>query len=62
MKVENKKFVTVICGNQYNKLTDEGNGIFSGEVTIPKNTKQISIGVSNKENSSYQIFANYVVK
>ena len=45
-----------------NKLTDEGNGIFSGEVTIPKNTKQISIGVSNKENSSCQIFANYVVK
>ena len=62
IKVEGKKIVTVICGNQYNKLTDDGTGIFSGEVTIPKNTKQISIGVSNKENSSYQIFANYVVK
>ena len=54
--------VTVICGNKYNKLTDDGTGIFSGEVTIPKNVKEISIGVSNKENSSYQIYANYVVK
>lgn len=62
IKVEGKKIVTVICGNKYNKLTNDGTGIFSGEVTIPKNIKQISIGVSNKENSSYQIFANYAVK
>lgn len=62
IKVEGKKIVTVICGNKYNKLTDDGTGIFSGEVTIPKNIKEISIGVSNKENSSYQIYANYVVK
>ena len=62
IKVEGKKIVTVICGNKYNKLTDDGSGIFSGEVTIPKNVKEVSIGVSNKENSSYQIYANYVVK
>ena len=62
IKVEGKKIVTVICGNKYNKLTDDGTGIFSGEVTIPKNIKEVSIGVSNKENSSYQIYANYVVK
>ena len=62
IKVEGKKIVTIICGNKYNKLINDGTGIFSGEVTIPKNIKEISIGVSNKENSSYQIYANYVVK
>lgn len=60
--VENKKFVAVICGKEFIQLENDGKGLFSGEVTIPSNIKEVKLSVSNSQKGSYEGIANYEVK
>ena len=57
-----KKFVAVIYGRTYIQLESNGGGLFSGDITIPRNTQDIAIGVSNSQRGSYTIVAKYSVK
>lgn len=62
VKVENKKFVAVICGKDFIQLENDGNGLFSGEVTIPSNVKEVKLSVANSQKGSYEGIATYTVK
>ena len=57
-----KKFVAVIYGRTYIQLESDGGGLFSGDITIPRNTQDIAIGVANSQRGSYTIVAKYSVK
>lgn len=58
----NKKFVFIIIGKSRSMLESDGKGNFSGEIKIPKGTKQISVAVAEKENGSGSIVATYSVE
>ena len=60
--VENKKFVAVICGKEFIQLENDGKGLFTGEITIPSNIKEVKLSVSNSQKGSYEGIANYEVK
>lgn len=62
VSVENKKFVAVICGKDFIHLTNDGTGLFSGEVTIPTNVKEVKLSVSNSQKGSYEGLASYRVE
>lgn len=62
VKVENKKFVAVIYGKDFIQLENDGNGLFSGEVTIPSNVKEVKLSVANSQKGSYEGIATYTVK
>ena len=62
VKVENKKFAAVICGKNFIQLTDNGTGLFTGEVEIPSNVKEVTLSVSNSERARYEALAKYSVK
>lgn len=57
-----KKFVAVIYGSTYIQLESDGRGNFSGQVSVPRTARDISIGVANSQRGSYQIVAKYSVK
>ncbi len=59
---EDKAFVAVIAGNKFIQLENDGNGNFTGEVEIPKNVKQISIGLSANGKGNYETLATFMVK
>lgn len=56
------QFVAVIYGRTYIQLESNGAGLFSGDITIPRNTQEIAIGVSNSQRGSYTVVAKYSVK
>ena len=62
VRVENKKFVAVICGKDFIQLENDGTGLFSGDVTIPNNVKDIKLSVLNSERGSFEGIATYTVK
>ena len=62
VRVENKKFVAVICGKDLIQLENDGTGLFSGDVTIPNNVKDVKLSVSNSERGSFEGIATYTVK
>lgn len=62
VKTTDKKVAAVICGKKYNYLVNDGTGLFSGQITIPYNTKTISLGLANTENGSFEILAKYEVQ
>ena len=62
VKVDNKKFVAVICGRDFIQLENDGNGLFSGEVTIPSNVKEVKLSVTTSQKGSYEGIATYTVK
>lgn len=57
-----KKFVAVIYGSTYIQLESDGRGNFSGQVSVPRTARDISIGVSNSQRGSYQIVAKYSIR
>ena len=59
---DDRTFVAVIIGRNFIQLENDGTGLFKGEVSIPKNTKQLSIGLSTKKTSSYETLATFEVK
>ena len=59
---EDRPFVAVIIGRNFIQLENDGTGNFSGQVEIPGNTKQISIGVSKSERGSYETLAVFTVR
>ena len=59
---DDRPFVAVIIGRSFIQLEDDGFGTFSGEVSIPKNTKQLSVGLSTKKTGSYETLATFEVK
>lgn len=62
VRVENKKFVAVICNRDFIQLENDGSGLFSGEISIPANVKKIDLTVSNSQTSGYETIATYEVK
>ena len=60
--VEDKEFVAVIIGKNFTQLENDGSGTFTGEVTIPAGTRQVSIGLSSKLTGSYETLAAYEVR
>lgn len=60
--VENKRFVAAICGKNFIQLENDGTGLFSGEVTIPSNIKELTLSASNSERTSYEGLAKYSVE
>ena len=59
---DDRSYVAVIIGRTFIQLENDGTGLFKGEVSIPKNTKQLSIGLSTKKTSSYETLATFEVK
>lgn len=57
-----KKFVAVIYGRTYIQLESDGRGNFSGQVSVPRTARDISIGVANSQRGSYQIVAKYSIR
>lgn len=62
IKVQNKKNIAVICGKNFIQLENDGNGLFTGDVLIPTNISQLSIGASNSPAGKYETIASYEVK
>lgn len=60
--VENRKFVAVIYGRNFIPLQSQGDGFFTGEITIPTGVKQVSLSFSQSERGSYQTFAQFSVE
>lgn len=60
--VDNKKFVTVICGKEFIQLENNGNGTFSGEISIAQNLKQVTLSVSDSPKGNFESIAIYTVK
>ena len=59
---DDRSYVAVIIWRSFIQLENDGSGLFKGEVSIPKNTKQLSIGLSTKKTSSYETLATFEVK
>ena len=59
LRVEGKKFVAVVCGKTFIQLTNDGNGVFSGDVTLPSGIKELSVTASNSEKSGYETLVKY---
>ena len=62
VRVENKKFVAVICGKDFIQLENDGTGVFSGDILIPNNVKDVKLSVSNSERGSFEGIATYTVR
>ena len=59
---DDRAFVAAIVGRNFIQLKNDGNGNFTGEVSIPKGSKQISIGLSANGRGSYETLAVFEVK
>lgn len=59
---DDRAFVAVIIGRNFIQLDNDGNGNFTGQVSIPKGSKQISIGLSATGRGSYETLAVFEVK
>lgn len=59
---DDRAFVAVIVGRNFIQLEKDGSGSFTGQVSIPKGTKQISIGLSANGKGSYETLAVFEVK
>ena len=59
---DDRAFVAVIIGRSFIQLENDGNGNFTGAVSIPKGTKQLSIGLSANGRGSYETLAVFEVK
>lgn len=59
---DDRAFVAVIIGRNFIQLDNDGNGNFTGEVSIPKGSKQISIGLSATGRGSYETLAVFEVR
>lgn len=62
LRVANRKYAAVICGKEFFQLTNDGNGLFTGDVQIPANVKEVTLSVSNNEKSGWEGLAKYAVK
>ena len=62
LHAEGKAFAAVIIGKNFNQLENDGNGNFTGQLTIPAGTKQVSIAFSSKQTVSYETYAVYEVE
>lgn len=62
VKVSNKNFIAVIAARNFIQLENDGSGLFSGEVLIPSNVKEVSIGAGDRQNGRYETIAVYQVK
>ncbi|MBP3709236.1 MAG: hypothetical protein J6I73_02320 [Treponema sp.] len=60
--VENRKLVTVIYGKNFIPLEAQGDGFFTGDVTIPRGVKQVSVAFAQSERGQYQTFAQFSVE
>lgn len=61
LKVD-KQFVAVIVDKQWNYLTANADGIFSGIVAIPAGTKTVQVAASDAKNKSYSTIVQYEIK
>lgn len=59
---DDRAFVAAIVGRNFIQLENDGNGSFTGEVSIPKGSKQISIGLSATGRGSYETLAVFEVR
>lgn len=59
---DDRAFVAAIVGRNFIQLDNDGNGNFTGEVSIPKGSKQISIGLSATGRGSYETLAVFEVR
>ena len=62
LHAEGKSFAAVIIGKNFNQLENDGNGNFTGQITIPAGTKQVSVAFSSKQTGSYETYAVYEVE
>jgi len=61
VRVDNKKVVAIIHGKTFVQMTKEEGGIFSADLTIPGNIKDLSIGIADSERGRYETIAKYIV-
>jgi hypothetical protein len=61
VRVDNKNVVAVIYGKNFVQLTKSDDGIFSGELEIPANIKDLSIGIADSERGRYENIVQYKV-
>ncbi len=59
---EGKEYVAVIIDGQFTQLKNAGKGKFTGDVKIPKNAKQVGIGLSSTKTGKYETLAVYDVE
>jgi hypothetical protein len=62
VKVSNKNYVLLFCNGKKNRLKQIEKGVFSKQVTIPKNAEDIYMSVSNEEYGSYEAIAKFKIK
>lgn len=62
VKVSNKNYVLLFCNGKKNRLKQIEKGVFSKQVTIPKNAEDIYMSVSNEEYGSYEAIARFKIK
>ena len=62
VKVSNKKYVLLFCNGKKNRLKRIETGVFSKQVTIPKNAEDIYMSVSNEEYGAYEAIAKFKIK
>lgn len=62
IRVANRKFAAVVCGKDFVQLTNDGSGLFTGDVQIPANVKEVTLSVSNNERSGWEGLAKYSVR
>jgi hypothetical protein len=58
IRIDNKKVVAVIYGRNFVQLTKGIDGIFSGELEIPANIKDLSIGIAVQRGVAMKILSN----
>lgn len=62
LRVTNKPVVAVVIGKTFTQLTNDGNGLFTGDVQIPATAREVTVNVANSEKSGYEGLAKYSVK
>lgn len=57
-----KKFVAIICGNNFTQMNKNESGNFELDFTIPSGITKVNVGASSSERGSYQTIATYTCK
>jgi hypothetical protein len=61
IRVDNKKVVAIIYGKTFVQLTQDSDGIFTADFSIPNNIKELSIGIADSERGRYENIVKYTV-
>jgi hypothetical protein len=61
LRVDNKNVVAIIYGRTFIQLTKGEDGVFSGELVIPNNINELSIGISDSAQGRYETIVGYKV-